>query len=224
MREIQLALILLISVIFYNTEAQQYSIRGGFGLATISASGGQIDTKMSSIFRSHLGIIYEHPIQEKLFFQTGLIIEGKGVKETSNKNNGNYTIKTKPLYLIVPIGVKYFINNNNIFCNGGFYAGYGIGGKVKASGTTYSGNPYNQGMDVFGKDGLKKLDFGIELGGGILVPSSFGNLELGLLLSFGLTNLGEPTNINVDIAKNQVYKVYAALPLNAIIKPKNSNN
>ncbi|MCU4175809.1 porin family protein [Carboxylicivirga sp. N1Y90] len=201
-------------VSFMTISSQTIKPRFGFGLSTFATSGGSIDTDVSSRFKIHLGATYEHEMNESLMFQTGLLFEGKGAREYGAVGSFSQEVIYNPVYMIIPVAAKYYFSANSdlqFFGNGGFYAGIGLGGKAKLT-ENDAGNIEKESAKVFSTDALKRMDFGVEFGGGVIVPFSGMDVEFGMLLSFGLTNIGRSSNLNVNTLKNQAYKLYVAVP------------
>lgn len=101
-----------------------------------------------------LGVGMDYGFSESWSLQSGLLISSKGYKIED--------VKVRPIYLDIPILAAYKFNisdNTKFVINAGPYLAFGLGGKVK----------YDGGGDekVFGDDGWKRFDLGIQYGIGL---------------------------------------------------------
>lgn len=102
-----------------------------------------------------LGVGMDYGFSESWSLQSGLMFTSKGFKVKD-------AFKARPIYLDIPILAAYKFNisdNTKFVINAGPYLAFGLGGKVK----------YDGGGDekVFGDDGWKRFDLGIQYGIGL---------------------------------------------------------
>lgn len=192
--KILLALVFAFCVQFVN--AQTFGIKGGFNFANISLSNS--DKSPKTIVGLHLGPVVEFEIQENLCFNTGLLYSLKGYK--MEYGEGKATDKLNYLEIPLNIAYKFPINDTyKFFVQAGPYVGFAISGK-----TRYEGG---SSKIEFGKDGWKRLDFGIGAGAGVESGPFLASLSYQPGLSTIVMN-----NQGVKL-KNQVFQISLAYML-----------
>ena len=147
----------------------RFGIRGGLNLTNVKIDATYMGQSASQtgtgIATFHIGGMADVPISEHFSFQPSLLLNGKG----SNFDDGSGgTSKIRPYYLELPLLLiaKTTLPNTNfsVFGGAGPSVGYGLFGKATSQG---------QSGDVFGADGFKRFDFGIDLTAGAELPSGF---------------------------------------------------
>ena len=115
------------------------------------------DTKALPGFQ--LGVGMDYGFSENWSLQSGLMISSKGYKV----KEGEYKETTRPIYLDIPILAAYKFNisdNTKFVINAGPYLAIGLGGKYKVDGI-------DESEKIFGDDGWKRFDLGIQYGIGL---------------------------------------------------------
>lgn len=128
----------------------KWDARLGVNFSNLTGDG---DTKALTGFT--LGVGMDYGFSENWSLQSGLMFTSKGFKVKD-------AFKARPIYLDIPILAAYKFNisdNTKFVINAGPYLAFGLGGKVK----------YDGGGDekVFGDDGWKRFDLGIQYGIGL---------------------------------------------------------
>lgn len=106
-----------------------------------------------------LGVGMDYGFSENWSLQSGLMISSKGYKV----KEGEYKETTRPIYLDIPILAAYKFNisdNTKFVINAGPYLAIGLGGKNKVDGI-------DESEKIFGDDGWKRFDLGIQYGIGL---------------------------------------------------------
>lgn len=106
-----------------------------------------------------LGVGMDYGFSENWSLQSGLMISSKGYKV----KEGEYKETTRPIYLDIPILAAYKFNisdNTKFVINAGPYLAIGLGGKYKVDGI-------DESEKIFGDDGWKRFDLGIQYGIGL---------------------------------------------------------
>ena len=106
-----------------------------------------------------LGVGMDYGFSENWSLQSGLMISSKGYKV----KEGEYKETTRPIYLDIPILAAYKFNisdNTKFVINAGPYLAFGLGGKNKVDGI-------DESEKIFGDDGWKRFDLGIQYGIGL---------------------------------------------------------
>ncbi len=174
--------------------AQTFGARAGFNLSNMLIKDNE-DTysdnfKMKPGF--HLGATAEFPINETFAFETGLLLSTKGAKESESESGYDYSSVINLYYFDIPLTGKayYSVGNVKIFGLFGPYVGIGLSGKTKYSETGSS--DYNESVkwgNDSDNDDLKRMDFGLTFGGGVV----FNAFEVGLCYNLGLKNISSDT-------------------------------
>lgn len=136
-----------------------------------------------------IGLYYKVAIDDNLSFQPEINYVQQGAKSSGEEQGFSYSALYKFNYIQIPILAKYQFgdaNKVNFFVQGGPYVGFGLG-KAKVE------NCFNGDCDVeessFGnsdEDEIKNPDFGIQLGGGLIINSKF---SFDIRYVYGIQNL-----------------------------------
>lgn len=138
-----------------------------------------------------LGVGMDYGFSENWSLQSGLMFTSKGYKVKD-------AYKVSPVYLDIPILAAYKISvseNTKFVINAGPYLAFGLGGKAK----------YDKGGDhkVFGDNGWKRFDFGIQYGVGFELNDCYLiNLtgQNGFISPWDVDEGGKPKNMNFAIS------------------------
>ncbi len=204
----------------------KFGVRAGLNMAAYGRSSEyKADMKDEGgsnkpILRFHIGGYVDYAVSEKFSLQGGLILNGKGAKESwpvlDNSGDNEYEASQKetPLYLELPVNAVY--RTGQFYFGAGPYVGFGIGGKWKEG---YFDDFFNEegeevtdtGKIIFGKDGYyRRVDFGINFLAGYQLNN---HLSVGLGYGLGLRDVyqTESTNSSLGdkywVAKNRVLSV-----------------
>lgn len=138
-----------------------------------------------------LGLGMDYGLSESWSFQSGLMFVSKGYKVKD-------IYKERPVYLDIPILGAYKISvseNTKFVINAGPYLSFGLGGKTK----------YDKGGDhkVFGDEGWKRFDLGIQYGIGFELSDHYlVNLtgQHGFICPWDVDEGDKPKNMNFAIS------------------------
>lgn len=202
--------VLLSTLFCIQLHAQTFGVRGGLSMANMlekdedgTYSG---DYQMNPGF--HAGIAVDFPIVEMVFFETGLFFNTKGFKLTEEEEGVDVTAKAKLYYVDIPLTLKVTGDVNEgmkIFGLAGPYVGVGLSGKTVAEG---SAEGFNVSVDEdvsWGsgeEDDLKRLDYGITVGAGLI----FKSLQVGLSYDLGMANVSAYTDYGTT-ASHRVFRL-----------------
>lgn len=212
--------LLLMSMFFYQANAQTLVIKGGLNLSNFLMKDNTENYKEFLKMRPgfHLGGTLGIPIFRNLIsLEPGIFFETKGYNlKRSEEGDGyemTYTEKCPLYYIDVPINVKatYGIFNLKGFLTVGPYAGYGLSGKCTDTyeydmqGSTLT---ETETLDVdWGKDNdndfLRRFDYGLTFGGGVI----FKRITAGISYDLGLANISSYRDYESTI-KNRVLRIY----------------
>ena len=151
-----------------------WSVKAGIGMANII--GGQMESpKVKLAYK--LGVGLECPFDKVWSLQTGVSFVSKGTNHTIVETDGiSAQAKVNASYLELPVMVaaRFAMDRNtSILVAAGPYGAWGIGGKTKALGYSWSSSStpdWSTGnvieIDTFGKDGLdlRRFDYGVGMG------------------------------------------------------------
>ncbi|WP_430931188.1 porin family protein [Saccharicrinis sp. 156] len=208
-----LLLVTAISLLSFQTYAQTFGIKGGLNLSNVLAKDDDDtysdDFKMNPGF--HIGPTVEFPLNEMVSFESGLLLSTKGFKssekETDMGDTWEYEVKLNAVYIDIPLTAKttFDVGGAKIYGIFGPYVGIGLSGKEKEE-YTQDGETETYEADIeWGndedEDHLKRLDYGLTAGAGIIVN----NIQLGLSYDLGLANISAYTGDGTKI-KNKVLR------------------
>lgn len=151
-----------------------WSVKAGIGMANIMGDNMK-SPKVKLAYK--IGVGLECPFDEVWSLQTGISFVSKGTNHTIVETDGNIAqAKVNASYLELPVmvAVRFAINRNtHLLVSAGPYGAWGIGGKTKALGYSWSSSSrpdWDGGnvieMDTFGTDGLdlRRFDYGVGIG------------------------------------------------------------
>jgi len=194
-------------------QAQTFGLRGGMNLSNMlmkyEDEVWSEDFKMNPGY--HVGLAVDVPIDKWLSFESGLLLSTKGYKYSEEGDGYKAEEKLNLLYLNIPLTPKATINTGKVklYAIAGPYLSIGLSGKSKST-YTYNGNTETNSEKIdWGTDGenddLKRLDFGLSMGGGVLINA----LQIGVTYDLGISNILPEAPDNVKI-KNRVLGVTCA--------------
>lgn len=191
---------------------QTYGVKAGLNLANMSFkenSGSSIDNKM--ILGFHIGATAEFPIQDMYSFETGLLLTSKGTKVSSTYSGVKYETTFKPIYLEVPLTAKgnFEVSGKKVYGIFGPYLGVGIGGKIKTEGSSSNSESIKWGSGS--SNTLKRLDYGLTIGGGIDIET----IQVGISYGLGLANIASESSDGVKI-HNRVFQISVGYKLGSL--------
>jgi hypothetical protein len=137
------------------------------------------------------GVSFEYPLSEKLSLTGSLNFERR-----TSRQEYKYYISTDPMetpqeheakirytleYLTLPLNVKYYFDpKKKFYLTGGPYAGYFLNDILK-----------NHGEEAESMADYKKLDFGVDLGLGTVIPVKANHLSLEIRYNWGLAGIND---------------------------------
>ena len=183
------------------TFAQQFGIKGGMNVASISKDGTLSDT--SSKIGFNAGVFMNAPLAENFSIQPEVLYNDLGSKITYGQNDNN-SYSTNLGYISVPVMFQYNATPE-------FYleAGPQFSFLVNANNKLKDGNNNILVNDwtKLAKDNLNTFDFGLGLGAGYYFTPNFG---LTARYVAGMTKIGKDDNVYgqpYKDSKNNVFQV-----------------
>ena len=183
------------------TFAQQFGLKGGMNVASISKDGTLSDT--SSKIGFNVGVFMNAPLAENFSIQPEVLYNDLGSKITYGQNDNN-SYSTNLGYISVPVMFQYNATPE-------FYleAGPQFSFLVNANNKLKDGNNNTLVNDwtKLAKDNLNTFDFGLGLGAGYYFTP-----QLGLTARYvaGMTKIGKDDNVYgqpYKDSKNNVFQV-----------------
>jgi hypothetical protein len=167
-------------------------------LSNNNSFGGDVKSKVGLA----LGAAFELPLTDVLSIQPELLFAQKGWRETSGSQELRFGLN----YLEIPVLAKYRFGEADelhFFGYAGPYFGFGLGGRYKFSGSSFSEEgsvkfgkaPDNYtGGDTYlgGSDETNRIDAGLNIGAGVGLPLGPGVATFEARYGFGLVNLDKP--------------------------------
>lgn len=211
MRKITLILVILVSQVFNEVEAQIIQVKGGLNLTNMLYKDA--DETYSKDFNMrpgfHLGVSTEIPINEYLFFEPGIMLTTKGFRIKEAERGAEMKVKMNLYYLDIPLLLKATHDLGDglkIYGVFGQYIGIGLDGKTivsmeDSSNEDSNSNKVDWGSDQY-EDDFKRLEFGLSIGGGFEIYE----LVIGLSYDLGLSNISSYQD-NLSKIKNRVLKL-----------------
>jgi hypothetical protein len=216
MKKLTTVLIVLLTISLTSTSfAQKFCAKTGLNLSKMLIKDNDENygdnTKINTGF--HVGATIQFPISEKFSFETGLLLSKKGMTSKIKELFDGETIKYKSVidlyYLDIPLLAKVTFEKKKVSYFGeiGPYFGLGLKGKIKTE-YTYNEDTESSNSDIeWGSDKendqLKRIDYGLTIGVGIIIINT---IQIGLSYDLGLANISSYTEGGSKV-KNRVFKI-----------------
>ena len=203
-------LVIMISLIGFQSYAQSFGVKGGLNLANLLDKDDDDtwsnDYKMNMGF--HIGATMNYPFTDAFSLETGLLLDTKGFKYEEEAYGAEVKLKGNLYYIDIPITLKasYDIGNNLVmYGTFGPYIGMGLSGKLKIE-VKYEGDTETEEEKIIWgndeeEDDLKRFDFGLAFGGGVEISA----IQIGVSYDLGLANISPYTD-DGTIIQNRVLK------------------
>lgn len=195
------ALVVVLCMFVVAANAQSFGVKAGLSFPSQSYEWGSFSYDPEMFTGFHAGVVAELPLLGNLYVNTGLLYAQKGSKiddlgtEVINKFN----------YLELPVNLAYKVGIGPlaIFPQAGVFFDYALNGKTVSENVSQAIN--------FKEDGLKQVDFGLNVGAGVQVSL----LQVTVNYGFGLVNIADVDSEYWEGAdtsiKNGVLSVSAAI-------------
>jgi len=207
----KLLLVVMVSLLSFESNAQIFRIIGGLNLSNMLAKDDEDtysnDFKMKPGF--HIGTTAEFQLSSVLSLGTGLLLDTKGFKTKEEGQDWVNKDKLNLYYLDIPIVLKVshdFESGLKMFGVIGPYIGVGLSGKVKGE-YEHQGQKETYEEDIVwgsdeNEDDIKRFDSGLTFGGGVEIKA----ILIGVSYDLGLYNISPYTDYG-NTAKNKVLKI-----------------
>lgn len=178
----------------------QYGLKAGLGFASQEIVNPDI-ASTNSVTTYYVAGYVDIPFKS-VYFQPGITVLGKGVKEYQNAQTNTITLT----YLEVPLTVLYKFNLNTlgkIYLGGGPYVAMGLSGNNQLEGiNTVSGSNVSFGND----EDYKKFDLGVNFTTGLELNN---HLTFNMKYTLGLSDIAStnPDDVNTTSVKNRVFTI-----------------
>ena len=216
---IKLGIIMILFSLPYISAAQTFSIKAGLNYSDmliketeIFAPYNTLDGQYGMIPGFHIGAVSEMQLPGIFSFETGLLLTSAGYKKIVNQSFGTEDLlineKKYLLFLDIPLSVKFpfSISNQNFYGSAGPYIGVGLAGQNNISSTFGESEELQKETIKWGSekgvDDLKRFDYGLTFGAGMLLKS----FQIGVSYNWGLANLS-PESSGGSILTNRVMGV-----------------
>ncbi len=182
----KLIILFLIALSINYASAQHFGIKGGLNLAKIKASSEGISVSFDNLITFHAGFVYDTPISDNFYFNTGVLFSQKGFKFGTQTVDGSIDVKLKLNYIQVPLNfaIKTDVGNAKLFAQAGPFLAIAISGKGEGS-ITGLGSGSGDVEFGAGEYEYKRLDAGLGLGAGVELEK----VQLSINYDFGLVDI-----------------------------------
>lgn len=207
-------MILFVALIYNQTNAQTFVIKGGCNLTSILREDNNAkyinNYKINTGF--NFGLTASIPFNEFFSFESGLLLTTKGSNDELEKTNGfKFNKKLDTYYLDIPLLLKVYPNLGDklkLYGTVGPYIGVGLFGKTNTT-VVFLGNMETEviekviewGNDQIQHD-LKRLDIGLTFGTGIDIDPFLVEISYDM----GLSNISAYQDDGRTL-KNRVFKI-----------------
>ncbi|MFD2966369.1 porin family protein [Sphingobacterium bambusae] len=208
MKKIVLTMALLAGGLYLQAQQVRFGIRGGANLSSLGEYEHVLlaneDAQLEYKVGFHAGVFSQIYINQKWGLETGLYFTQLGGRDQDRDFDEDYKLNATANYLQLPVSVFREIQLSDkvkLFPSVGIYAGYGLSGKIKATGQIQNIDIAQQ-QDYF-NDFAKRFDFGGTAG----VQVGLGNLLLGAGYDQGVLRVNKQKANWDDNAYNSNFKL-----------------
>lgn len=215
--------------ISYTLKAQKISVQAGANFANITnTKSGNVENN-KTLTTLNAGLIGNFKLSPAFSIAPGLLFTGKGSKTKTTFTDKSYvTTKFNPYYIELPVDFVFHLpldTKNKFFISAGPYIAVGVGGKsisdlVVGDVTTTiereieynNDNPFTSQQEDAAYYKLKRFDYGLNVGAGIILNSFLIKLNYG----YGLSKINSTQNDNNDddLNKYRTISLSVGIPLN----------
>ncbi|MEX6625835.1 porin family protein [Tenacibaculum salmonis] len=211
MKKVLLIIAIVAAGFTANAQEVSFGAKAGLNIANYSKSTDDIDSEARTSF--HIGAVAEIKISDKFSFQPELIYSEQGAtidytetttvltEFTKVKLKGNIKLN----YLNIPLMAKYYVMEG-LSLEAGPQVGFLLSNKSKIKTTVESsllGESGTETSDLYLKDNLKSVDFGLNFGAGYKLDNG---LNFSARYNLGLSNMNDYED-NGNSRKNGVFQL-----------------
>ena len=196
---IKISIVLFLMILTSASFAQTFGIKTGFTLSdmVIKIDGENLGEEFKMKPGFHVGGTVDFGISDVFSIETGLTFITKGTrwKESESYMGEDYetSLNINLYYLDIPVTAKVSIpaGNTKIYLEAGPYLGIGLVGNTVTK-MSYNGETEKEKETIeWGEDDfLKRLDYGLRFGAGVVVNSFL----IGASYDLGLANISSYTD------------------------------
>lgn len=192
---------LLAGIVQASAQNVRYGLRAGMGFASQSIDNPDI-VSTNSVTTYYLSGFVDIPFK-KIYFQPGITVLGKGVKEYQNAQTNTITLT----YLEVPLTILYKIDLptlGKIYLGGGPYVAAGLSGNNQLESVN---NTTGSNISFGNTEDFRKIDLGVNFTTGLELNN---HLTFNMKYSLGINNIAaseNPVDINTTSVKNRIFTI-----------------
>lgn len=161
----------------------EWGLKGGLNLSDIQLDSEGMGQKLSY----HLGLTMDVPLSKTVYVMSGIEHTRKGAKLEATTNGGNNSINAHYVQLPLHLGMKFPMKGDTKFV---VHAGPYVACATSIQAVSKNDIAKTE-IDLLELGAFKRFDAGI--GGGI--GMEFGDINVGLGVDFGLTEMNKSKNI-----------------------------
>lgn len=203
-----LSALLIVMATAVNAQGIKWGVKGGLNVSSLGDYEYYVipyeDVELDNKLGLYAGIFTQIYFTQKLGIETGLYYSMLGGKDKENDYDEQYKVTANPAYLQLPVTVIYKFNlpaGFSVYPSVGVYAGYGLSGKLKNSGTIGT-TDISHKEDYFDSF-ARKFDFGATVG----VNFEYRKFLLGAAYDRGLIRVNKDKVPYGDNAYNSNFRI-----------------
>lgn len=198
----------------FTLSAQTLIPKVGFGITNMAVSEGE---KNQSRLGLILGGAVDYEFKDNLSFQGELLFIQKGSKFSESEDDFSFDSKTRLNYLEIPLLVKAKFGEDDLkfYGNAGISLSFALGGSTETTmtGEDFDGDKVTETENEKikfgnGEDQMKGMDFGLQIGGGVVISEK---IVVDLRYGIGLSNLYNDSGDYTE--KNRAFQITVGMPL-----------
>ncbi len=175
------------------------------------------EVNKSPLLRLQLGATAEYALSDQFYLQSGLLVNGAGVRYKAEASGGGIDVEASEsallTYLDIPLTARYQFaefDDFSLSAWGGFIAGFAVAGRSKSKVTINGESESDSESLSFGSsddDDLKGIDFRLALG--MIAESAEYPVQLKVAINQGLVNL-LPIDLDGFAQRNFLFSISAS--------------
>ncbi|MDR0973973.1 MAG: PorT family protein [Prevotellaceae bacterium] len=174
----------------------RFGIRGGLNFASLNEYEIPVATREEAEMDERLGLyagaFVQVDLSEKVGLETGLFYTQLGGRDKEDDYGEQYEVKANPSYLQLPVSIfyKFTVKQLTLYPSVGLYAGYGLSGKMKGSGSVTNRDETVTQID-FDDDYFDTFARKFDIGGTIGIHAAYSKFILSLTYDRGFVRVNK---------------------------------
>ncbi|MEQ9468204.1 MAG: porin family protein [Ekhidna sp.] len=204
MKNITIALLILLPILLFSQEERPQSIKLKVGANVTKGKAKDVDIDYSSAFGFSLGAVKDFKLGKAIYLESGIVAEKYTTEYSALIGSGiagPIFLKTNDKFIYVSVPVIFQFHTGKVNFNTGPQVGY-----LLSAITQVKNSPNKEDVKDFTKNTMVNWGFGFEVN----TPANF---DIGARLLVGITDINNAKHILDSSYRLNTLQIYAAFPI-----------